>query len=399
MTRLLDVSTLLIVGMLGAAAAGTALGAVWISERRERFLGVFALALWIGAIAAGLFVAETFDPGAPYTVVGNAALALAYGFAWQGFQLFDGRRRSTAKVAIGALAWAPFLALPFLRDLPWLQSALTSLVIALYSFAIVWRIYQGSRVEPLPARLPAAVLFALHGVVHAVRVPLLTVMPPPADGGYSGLFMAATLEGLILAMLLVVSVMALLSQRVRRLARKESERDRLTSLPNRRAFYAAIGPLIEQSGGEGVLLLFDLDHFHALAERYGLDATERALKAFAEAVRSEVTPPDVFARIDDDEFALFMADVGIDSGVGVAEYLCRKTEALRIMVGDERLPLTTSVGVAAVADAGPDVEELQAAAERALTEARRFGRNRVVAHRIPAHKHNVVVIDTWMKAS
>lgn len=399
MANVLDISTLLIVGMFGSGAAGIALISVWLADRREKSLGVFALALLTGALAAAFFAAEPFFGDWSLAVIGKALLALAYGFAWLGFQFFDGRRRSTLKVVIGAVAWMPILAVPLLRDLPWLHSALTSLVISLYSFAIVWRLYSGNRVEPLPARMPAAFLFAVHGFVHAVRVPLLTVMPPPAtEDGYSWLFLAATLEGLILAMLMVVAVMAMLAQRAARRIRKNADRDPLTGLPNRRAFYTAIGPLIEQSGGQGVLLLFDLDHFRGINDRFGQENGDHALRAFAEAIHSEVTPPDVFARIGDEEFALFMADVGIESGIGVAEYLCRKTEELKLMVGDERMPLTTSIGVAAVSDVGHDIEALQAAADEALSECKKFGRNRIHAYHNAPHLHEVLR-DTWMKAS
>jgi diguanylate cyclase (GGDEF)-like protein len=399
MAQVLDISTLLIVGMLGSGAAGVALVSVWLADRKEKSIGVFALSLLMGAVSAGLFATQSYLADWPVSICGNATLALAYGLAWLGFQLFDGRRRSNIKVFVGVMAWLPILAVPFLRDIPSLVAALASLVISLYAFAIVWRIYWGGRVEPLPARRPAMVLFALDGFVHGVRVPLLTVMPPTdPEIGYSGLFMAATLEGLLLAMLMVVAVMALLGQRAARRIRKDADRDQLTGLPNRRAFFRTIGPLIEQSGEQGVLLLFDLDHFKGINERFGNDAGDRALKAFADAIQSEVTPPDVFARVGGEEFALFMADVGLQSGIGVAEYLCHKAESLWLMAGGERMPVTTSVGVATVVDAGADIETLLAAAEQALAESKRIGRNRVHAFRHSAQLQHMLH-DTFMKAS
>lgn len=401
MAELINVSTLLLIGVLGGMTAGTAFGFIWLTERRTYAMAVWAASLWFGAIACAFYILRPVVPDWTSVLFGNAMLAFAYGLIWLGFQVFEGCRPVVWKAVIGAVAWLPFVAVPFLRDEPALHGALAALVMAIYSLAIAWKLLQRRRIEPLPARLPTAALFAAHGTLYALRVPLLVIVPDFGLGAafdQSPLFILGVLEALLFTLFLVVAMLTLLAQRDARFHRKSADTDTLTGLPNRTTFFRAAEALLQGGGERGVLMVFDLDHFRFVNDRFGRDEGDRALKAFAQVLHREVRPPDIVARVGDEEFALFMPSIRLDVGLSIAEYLCRRTEELRLLTeSGEHVPLTTSAGVAAVADVGADIGSLMVAADAALTEAKRVGRNRCRAYRASSTTHDRMV-DDWLKA-
>ncbi len=401
MGELINVSTLLLVGVLGGMTAGTALAFIWLTERRIAALGVWAASLWLGAVACAFYMLRPVVPDWTSVLFGNAVLAFAYGLIWLGFQLFEGCRPVVWKAVLGAVAWLPFVAVPFLHDEPALHAALAAGVMAIYSLAIAWKLTVRRRIEPLPARLPTAILFGAHGAFYALRVPLLLLLPEFGFGAafdQSPLFIAGVLEALLFTLFLVVAMLTLVAQRDARFHRKAADTDALTGLPNRSAFFRSAEALLQGGGERGVLILFDLDHFHFVNDRFGRDEGDRALRAFARVLHREVRPPDIVARIGDEEFALFMPSIRLDAGLSIAEYLCRRTEELKLITeGGEHIPLTTSVGVAAVADVGADIGMLMVAAGTALAEAKRVGRNRCRAYRTTSKLHDRLV-DDWLKA-
>lgn len=400
MAAFLDIPTLLIVGVLAGAIAALTFALLWCCDRCQIWLGAMAQALVAGTLATAFFVTGIMAPSQAATFVGHALLALAYGLAWRGFLAFDNRRRPSLAAAVGALVWLPFLAVPLLRQTPGAAAALSAAVIGGYSLAIAWQLHAGGRREPLPARRPAAALFALHGLAYLGRIPLLALYPSPAGAGEAAVspwFALATLESLILTLVLVVSVLVLSAQRAAACHCRAMQTDALTGLPNHHAFFATIGPMIEQSSGDGALLIFDLDHFHVVNDRFGREHGDEVLVAVASALNAEVQSPDVFARIGDEEFALYMPSVGIDVGLEVAEYLCRKVEALKIVIDGEPVALTTSVGVASLVDVGRDAEALRAGADLALGESKRIGRNRARAYRKASHLQDLMR-EAWRRA-
>lgn len=401
MGELISVSTLLLVGVLGGVTAGTAFGFIWLTERRNPSLGVWAASLWFGAAACAFYMLRPVVPDWTSVLFGNAVLAFAYGLIWLGFQLFEGCRPVLWKAAVGAVAWLPFLAIPFLRNEPTLHAALAASVMAIYSLAIAWKLALRRRIEPLPARLPTSFLFAIHGALYALRVPLLLILPDfgfDATFDQSPLFIAGLFEALLFTLFLVVAMLTLVAQRDARFHRKAAEMDALTGLPNRVAFFRASDTLLQGSTERGVLMVFDLDHFRFVNDHFGREEGDRALRAFAQVLHREVRPPDIVARVGDEEFALFMPSIRLDVGMSIAEYLCRRTEELRLVTAaGEHIPLTTSVGVAAVADVGADIESLMAAAGAALAEAKRIGRNRCRAYRAASTLHGRLM-DNWLRA-
>ena len=159
--------------------------------------------------------------------------------------------------------------------------------------------------------------------------------------------------------------------------------DDLTGLANRRRFERQLAREVartERYGHPFCLLLVDIDHFKEVNDAHGHDAGDEALRLVANAIQSGTRGIDTGARIGGDEFAVILPETDLARGLEVAERLRASIGSLAIE-GTGRV--TASVGVAELPTCAPGGDELRAAADAALYEAKRGGRDQVRA--APAH--------------
>lgn len=163
-----------------------------------------------------------------------------------------------------------------------------------------------------------------------------------------------------------------------------SYRDPLTGIANRRrlleAMQAAMIRSVEQGRPLGVIVI-DVDHFKAYNDRFGHLSGDTALRAVAQALSSATREHDLVARHGGEEFACLMVDAAPDVALAVAERMRALVEALPPrLLGNDVQTLTLSAGVICrVPRVDERAEDLLAAADAALYEAKHKGRNRVCA--------------------
>lgn len=150
--------------------------------------------------------------------------------------------------------------------------------------------------------------------------------------------------------------------------------DELTGLVNRRGLDGAMALWV---GETAALLVVDLDHFKRVNDSLGHVAGDAALRHLASVLRSALRERDVAARIGGEEFALWLPDTPLASAVDVAERVRAAVEARPALWSGREIPLTCSVGVAAVPESTTVHDNLYAAADAALYRAKQGGRNRV----------------------
>jgi diguanylate cyclase (GGDEF)-like protein len=150
--------------------------------------------------------------------------------------------------------------------------------------------------------------------------------------------------------------------------------DPLTGLANRRSFEDAIGGLLRR--GNTVTVAFgDIDHFKALNDAHGHDVGDRALRTFSRAFRDSVRPGDMIARWGGEEFVAAFPDTPADAVTPILE---RMQRSLATLVNAGVVPpFTVSFGVADQYD-GDDLGSIVMAADGALLQAKRAGRNCIV---------------------
>lgn len=165
------------------------------------------------------------------------------------------------------------------------------------------------------------------------------------------------------------------------LLRERATRDPLTDLLNARAYYEAADRWVaaaSRSGARFSVLFVDLDHFKRINDEHGHEAGDAVLRSAAECLRSNVRAGDLVGRVGGEEFSIFLPDTGIEGAIAVGETLRRAIEDSHPTVGDARLTVTVSVGVAARLNGGRGgIAELQREADQAMYNAKRAGRNRV----------------------
>ncbi|MEA2171751.1 MAG: hypothetical protein QOF76_5051 [Solirubrobacteraceae bacterium] len=168
---------------------------------------------------------------------------------------------------------------------------------------------------------------------------------------------------------------ALEAQAAREQLRHLSEHDPLTGLRNRRALSEAIDAIIEQTGGVAVVTI-DADGFKRVNDELGYSTGDDVLCSVADEIRAAIPPGGIGVRLGGEEFALVLPHANATSARLAAE-------ALRAaVVAHAPVPwgLTLSAGVAVVGGELPDADAVLRASARALSAAKRLGRDRVVAY-------------------
>jgi diguanylate cyclase (GGDEF)-like protein/PAS domain S-box-containing protein len=160
---------------------------------------------------------------------------------------------------------------------------------------------------------------------------------------------------------------------------RQAMTDALTGLHNHGAFHRALGEAVARSARHGhpvSLAVVDLDHFKSVNDTLGHRAGDDALARVGGVLRAHARAGDVVARVGGEEFAWLMPET---TSEGAREAADRLRRAISVLPVGGALGLTASVGVA-VADGRDAVPgDLFRRADAALYEAKRRGRDRVVA--------------------
>ncbi len=158
--------------------------------------------------------------------------------------------------------------------------------------------------------------------------------------------------------------------------------DPLTGLANRRRLLEVMDATLERARRQrlpiGVIVL-DVDHFKAYNDRHGHLAGDAALRAVAHALESATREQDLVSRFGGEEFACLLLDAEIDTVARIAERMRALVEALPPRtLGNDTHTITLSAGILSrIPSAEDDAASLLHAADSALYEAKRSGRNRV----------------------
>jgi diguanylate cyclase (GGDEF)-like protein len=303
------------------------------------------------------------------TAVGIALLASAPWVGWWTLPLF----------AASALNFANVERRIYTSAHPERVSA-TGVVITLALLTIGVAVYRGSANPALPWMiLPAAMIAArfrpqvvIAGVVLTVICLLVATL---------GLHTATALKDpvpLFVTLALLISVVTIVRalQTAELHHRSEAILDPLTGLLNRNALAPRFVELSLQARltqQPVCLLLCDVDNFKAINDHYGHDRGDAVLRDIAYVLRKQLRSFELIYRLGGEEFLVVLPGLDHAGGLDVAE-------RLRLAVQDERpagVTVTISLGLSAGCGEQVDYDPLFKAADEALYEAKRTGRNRV----------------------
>jgi len=179
-----------------------------------------------------------------------------------------------------------------------------------------------------------------------------------------------------------------------------ADHDPLTGLLSRRRFESELErevARIRRSGGDGCLLLLDLDGFKHVNDAFGHPAGDALLTRIGAALRDRLRAVDLVARLGGDEFAIILPDTGIEGGRAAAEELVSAVRRHGEVSGaGRRAEVTASIGIAAL-EGAPSAEQLLVEADVAMYEAKDAGKDRIAAYdRTLAHREQLVRRADWL---
>jgi diguanylate cyclase (GGDEF)-like protein len=226
---------------------------------------------------------------------------------------------------------------------------------------------------PLAIALLASATLALVGIVGAIDAPLDPV--------------AVAWIGFDAVALILLADIATAAARAQRHARDEALRasrfDALTGLYNRGFFFTMMEQEIRRSErmdrGFTVLML-DLDDLKPVNDRFGHQWGDRLLRATAETIRRTIRFTDAAARYGGDEFVILLPETDAPGGYVVGEKLRKDIADVALHAADRIVRSSVSVGLVNYPDDGTTIEQLVAAADVAMYEAKRRGKNRIVGY-------------------
>jgi diguanylate cyclase (GGDEF)-like protein len=374
----LDISTLYFVATMVAAM----LGAMLLFFGRQE--NIPALKWWgtaylLGAASVTVGTVAGGSLGELPSLALDAVGFIACGMVWNASRVFHGRKSSMPGVLLGAMAWIA-AAMTLGSESPALRMTIGAGIVALYAALTATQLWSERR-RTLQKRWPTVAVPALHGFVLMLPI-LLGDLLRPHDGtfGHSIWVTVFSIELVLYAVGTVFVIFMLVSERTVTAHKTAASMDPLTGMFNRRGFAEATSRVIEREANAGrpaTVLIFDIDHFKSINDRFGHPAGDEILKLFATVVINTLRITDLSGRIGGEEFAALLP-CSLEDGVIAAERVRENFASSGIVVEEGPVDTTVSIGVAG-GPAGTELEVLLAAADTALYQAKRNGRNRVEA--------------------
>jgi diguanylate cyclase (GGDEF)-like protein len=126
------------------------------------------------------------------------------------------------------------------------------------------------------------------------------------------------------------------------------------------------------------LIMFDIDRFKSINDRFGHLAGDHVLKHLASAIQTRIRRDDVLARYGGEEFAIVLPQIDSYNAMQSAEKIRKLVEVAEFKFEDAVIPVTISVGVASLRGEIEDALDFIKQADSNLFAAKEGGRNRVV---------------------
>ncbi len=161
-------------------------------------------------------------------------------------------------------------------------------------------------------------------------------------------------------------------------ATKRARTDALTGLANRREFDEMLARAVAEADrfGHSVgLVVCDVDNFKRVNDLYGHEVGDHVLRSIAATLSTNVRGVDLVARYGGDEIVMLLGKADVAMSWEVAERMRGSIEAKSVGVGEHLVHVTASFGVASYPETARLGDDLFPAADKALYEAKREGRN------------------------
>ncbi|MGC2778013.1 MAG: GGDEF domain-containing protein [Bradyrhizobium sp.] len=373
----LDSMTLDIVATMVAALLGAML-LYFGRQENTPALRWWGAAYILGAVAIALWTLVGELYGELVSLFLSAIGLIATAMVWSAARVFHGKPPSVPGLVLGPTVWiaSGMLFDPAAQALRLTIGAGLVVVYATLTAAELWQ----ERRRTLQKRWLALIVPAMHGFVLMLPILLGNVLRD-SNGAFAKAWVTIfSIELVLYAVGTVFVIFMLASERIVSAHKRAATTDPLTGLLNRRGFADACAQLIEREAREQrpvSAMIFDIDHFKSINDRFGHAEGDEVLKLFANVAVNHLRLTDLSGRIGGEEFAALLP-CSIEEAMVAAERVRGAFAASGVVCEDKPVDTTVSIGVAG-GPAGTDLDVLLAAADTALYKAKRSGRNRVEA--------------------
>lgn len=355
----------------------------------------WTLANGMAFVALLLYASRGVAPAFLSIEIANGLLAASVSAIFIGFRRFFAGSVPTSALGAGlAAVMAAVATFHYGIDSIALRTVTVSIFHAAVCFAIGGTIFRCVRLSRsrYPYRFTAtmAVLFGMghcvRGVVYATRTDVLT-----STFQASAWNLAFLSIGTLVLPVFTMGAVMMVHDRMMAKAWEDANRDFLTGAWSRRAFFECAERefrRVQRTGRALTLLVFDVDHFKRINDRFGHAAGDQVLVEIVQRAGREIRSVDYLARIGGEEFAVLLPEVDRAAGLAVAERLRIVLERNASAGSTDRhapdgAAYSVSIG-AATLDGAESISELLKRADEALYQAKAAGRNTVIAAAAPA---------------
>jgi diguanylate cyclase (GGDEF)-like protein len=376
-----NLTTLLAIAVFTPALAGCLLLLSWLQHRRIAALAVWGSGFILASVAATLIiVARGTIPNFWSIIVGNSLLAAAYGILWSGARTFEGKGVSIVLALTGVLLWLVACSIGTIYARPEARATVMAAIGIGYTLLAVRELWRG-RGDGV-WRWPIMVLLLGHAASIPIHIPVSGAWkhPDPAD---VDLLTFMIFEAAFVSICAAYLFGSLVKDRIAADYQRASLTDPLTSVANRRGFFKMGERMLMRTRfakQPAALIMFDLDHFKSINDKFGHGTGDEVLVAFCRLATSQLRANDLFGRIGGEEFASLLPNTTEQDALWLAERVRAAVESASHRVGEHIIRASVSVGVVALSnDATADLAALLKGADQALYRAKEAGRNRVEA--------------------
>ncbi|MBO0141153.1 GGDEF domain-containing protein [Agrobacterium sp. Ap1] len=373
---MLDYQSLLLALGVSAACLMVTLFGTWFSRRTDSFLLTLAISLCL--VVAGIAVYSTFSAQS-----GLAPAAIAYALFMIGFSTIYA---ASVQFRIGISPWRLAGILSFVSlalGMPLILVGLDGLGLIIMNVLTATLLvgtgcqYWTARKEAPGPLLGMVILYCVSGFSFALCAGVLiaggrmSLGEPPVNW-------AENLNiGICIAGMTGIGALslALHQWRMAALHRHEAMTDALTGLINRRALFDQYGG--RKLNASTAVIVFDIDRFKSINDRFGHSAGDEVLKLFAQDMLSEMIAEGAAARLGGEEFAMVVGEVMPGRAERIANAVRMRFAARDIFIDGKLVRCTVSGGVSVGTPEGQPFETVLSLADGALYEAKGAGRDRV----------------------
>ncbi len=371
----LDVYTLYICEFYVLSFVSIIMVFAWIGAQYDRVLGFTCLGMVLTLLSVFLSSLRSYGFQFLPIFVGNIMVMLAYGLLLNAFRSFC-KKPLGYHWAFGALCWGLLCLIPdFYHSMP-LRIVISCLLCIFYTSALILLLAQ-ARSELKATYWPAQLLLWIHLLFHMARIFLDGGVAASEHGAIGGSTFSVyvILESILFVIGVTFTILAMVNERNQIRYKQASLRDPLTGVWNRRALFNHTEQQLRRRAQRHqplTVMLFDLDHFKSINDRFGHYQGDQILIDFCQVVSAILPADSHFSRLGGEEFAAVLT---IDESTAAA-----LSEDIRTAVAaslPDKVCYSVSIGVTTTHQQDITFTECMIAADKALYRAKANGRNRV----------------------